>query len=82
MWWGRHKVLRVSLSLSHLASPVGGLLVDVQLKVLVLVHEAPPRLEDGKVVGVLLREQVGVVAVRELRLDLDRLEADLNKTDI
>ena len=63
----------------HLASPVGGLPVDVELKVLVLVHEAPPRLEDGKVAGVLLREQVGVVAVRELSLDLDRLEADLKK---
>ena len=63
--------------LTHLASPVAGLLVDVELKVLVLVHEAPPRLQDGKVAGVLLRDEVVVVAVRQLRLDLDGLEADL-----
>ena len=70
----------VSTVQPHLASPVGGLPVDVELKVLVLVHEAPPRLEDGKVAGVLLREQVGVVAVRELSFDLDCLEADLELT--
>ena len=58
-----------------------GLPVDVELEVLVLVHEAAARLEDGEVGGVLLREQVRVVAVRQLRLHLDRLQANLqNKT--
>ena len=54
-----------------------GLPVDVELEVLVLVHEAAARLEDGEVGGVLLREQVRVVAVRQLRLHLDRLQAHL-----
>ena len=54
-----------------------GLPVDVELEVLVLVHEAAARLEDGEVGGVLLREQVRVVAVRQLRLHLDRLQANL-----
>ena len=56
-----------------------GLPVDVELEVLVLVHEATARLEDGEVGGVLLREQVRVVAVRQLRLHLDRLQAHLQK---
>ena len=64
--------------LPHLASLVRGFPVDVELKVLVLVHEAPSRLEDGKVAGILLGEQVRVVAMRQLRLDLDGLEADLD----
>ena len=61
----------------YLAPPVRGLPVDVELEVLVLVHEAAARLEDGEVGGVLLREQVRVVAVRQLRLHLDRLQANL-----
>jgi hypothetical protein len=57
---------------------VARLLVDVQLEVLVLVHEAPSRLVDGKVVLILLlQEQVRVVAVRELRLCLDGLVRNL-----
>ena len=32
---------------------VAGLLVDVQLEVLVVVHEAPPDLVDGQMEGVL-----------------------------
>ena len=67
----------------YLAPPVRGLPVDVELEVLVLVHEAAARLEDGEVGGVLLRQQVRVVAVRQLRLHLDRLHAHLqNKTHI
>ena len=61
----------------YLAPPVRGLPVDVELEVLVLVHEAAARLEDGEVGGVLLREQVRVVAVRQLRLHLNRLQANL-----
>ena len=72
------KNTRYPPSVPHLASLVRGFPVDVELKVLVLVHEAPPRLEDGKVAGILLGEQVRVVAVRQLRLDLDGLEADLD----
>jgi len=56
---------------------VTGLLVDVQLEVLVVVHEAPPGLVDGEVARVLLVEEVGVLPVVDGRLDLDDLAAHL-----
>lgn len=49
--------------------------VDVELKILVVVEEAAPPLEDGEVWVVALREHVDVVAVRELRLHLHHLSA-------
>ena len=56
---------------------VAGLLVDVQLEVLVVVHEAPPGLVDGEVARVLLVEEVGVLPVVDGRLHLDDLAAHL-----
>ena len=50
-----------------------GILVDVELKVLVVVEEASPDLVHGEVVGVLLRQKIVVVSMRERRLYLDDL---------
>lgn len=52
---------------------VRGLAVDVELVVLVVVDEAAALLEDGEVRVVALRQQVEVVAVRELRAHLHGL---------
>lgn len=52
------------------------LLVDVQLEVLVVDQEAASLLEDRKVGVVPLRQQVHVVAMRQLGAHLDRLVVD------
>jgi hypothetical protein len=67
----------VTLSSAYLASRVARIAVDVQLEVLVLVQEASPRLVDEKVVLVLLRDHVRVVAVAQRRPHLDRLPGNL-----
>ena len=54
-----------------------GLLVDVQLEVLVIVHEAPPGLVHGQVQRVRLVEEVGVLTVTHGGLHLDHLAAHL-----
>ena len=60
-----------------LAPGMAGLLVDVQLEVLVVIHEASSGLVDGEVAGVLLVQEVGVLPVVDGRLDLDDLAPDL-----
>jgi hypothetical protein len=61
----------------YLAAVVAGFTVDVQLEVLVHVEKASPGLVDQEVVRVLLRDQVGVVAVRDGGADLDDLARNL-----
>merc|ERR550525_1717810 len=56
---------------------VARLLVDVQLEILVVVHETPPDLVDGQMEGVLLIDQMRVVAVGEGGLHLDHLTSHL-----
>lgn len=53
------------------------LLVDVQLEVLVVVHEAPPGLVHRQVQRVRLVKEVGVLAVAHWGLHLDHLAAHL-----
>merc|ERR1719410_357729 len=53
------------------------LLVDVQLEILVVVHEAPADLVYRQVERVLLINQVGVVAMGERGLHLDHLTSHL-----
>lgn len=52
---------------------MAGRLVDVKLKILVVDQEAAALLEYREVRTVPLRQQVDVVAVRQLRLHLDHL---------
>ena len=65
----------------HLATGVARLLVDVELKELVLVEEASPGLVDEEVVRILLGDHVRVVSVAQWRPDLNRLTRNLDKTD-
>jgi hypothetical protein len=51
--------------------------VDVHLEELVLVQETPPRFVDEKVIRVLLRDQVRVVAMAQRGSDLDCLSGQL-----
>ena len=51
--------------------------VDVKLKILVLEQETSARFEHQEVVGILLRDQVGVVAVGDRSPDLNDLTRHL-----
>ena len=56
---------------------MAGLFVNVQLEVLVPVQEASSGFKHQKVVGILLRYQVGVVSVTQWRFHLDDLARHL-----
>jgi hypothetical protein len=55
--------------------------VNVQLEILVLVEKASSGLVDEQVVGVLLRDQVRVVAMAQRSSDLDCLSGQLKYFD-
>ena len=60
---------------------MAGFLVNVQLEILVLVEKASPGLVDQKVVRVLLRNQVRVVAVGDRGSNLDHLTRHLEEEE-
>lgn len=53
------------------------LLIDVELKVLIVHQEATTLFEDGEVGVVLLSQHVQVVALSQLGLDFNRLAVDV-----
>ena len=53
------------------------LLVDVQLIILVVVHETPPGLVHGQMKRICLVQQVGVFTVSDRSLDLNHLASNL-----
>lgn len=60
-----------------LAARVTGLLVHVQLEVLVVEQETSSGFVDGQVLGILLVQQIGVVAVVQGSLHLYHLTRNL-----
>lgn len=62
------------------AAGVAGLLVDVELKVLIVHQEATTPLEDGEVRVVLLCQHVQVVTLCQLSLHFDRLTVNVGTT--
>lgn len=62
------------------AAGVAWLLVDVELKVLIVHQEATTFLEDGEVSVVLLCQHVQVVTLCQLSLHFDRLTVDVGTT--
>jgi len=61
----------------HLAAHMAWLAVDVHLEELVLVQETPSSFVDEKVIRVLLRDQVRVIAMTQWGSYLDRLAGQL-----
>lgn len=55
--------------------------VDIELKVLIVHQETASLLEYRKVRIVALRQQIHVVAMRQLRAHLDRLAANVRPTN-
>ncbi len=61
------------------ASFVAWLPVNIQLEILVSVKETASGLVHQKMVGIFLRNQVGVVSVTQRRLDFNHLSRYLSR---
>ena len=51
--------------------------VDIQLEILIVIHETSPRLVDRQVKGICLTQEVGVLTMADGSLDLNYLTSDL-----